>query len=258
MSKFVKVQSYFRYLIVLLAISVTFFGCKENGPTFIAAAISGQELQSYYLVTEYKYTGSATQFRGDKSFLSVTYFENRGNGLNLYEKSITNSLRNDLSKVEYDSASGITSLTVREGVLVKLTRDEEGTIILKGKLTIFESNAEVVHTELVKQSSFVFHRRTKYKIVENNAGHYWFIDNKWIYKPGDTFLLAELNWQYSVHSNFVWSGADGAATKWPNLFVGIPKGTGWKGLRKDKDLMLVAYTNGTKSVDGIVVCEYNQ
>lgn len=256
MSKFVKAQSCFLYLIILLALSFSFSGCKENGPSFIAAAISAQELQGYYLVTEYKYTGSSTQFRGDKSFLTATFFKSEANGLHVFDKTIINSFRNDVARMEYDSASGITSLKLREGVFVKLTRDQDGNIILASKLTIFDTNAETVHTELVKASSFVFHRRTKFQAMENGAGHFWFGENAWIYKPGDTFT--SLDWRYTIHSNFLWSGVDGGTTKWPNLFVGIPKGTGWKGQRKDQELMLVAYANGTKSVDGIVICEYRQ
>lgn len=247
MSKFTQITSYFWYLIILLAFS----GCKKEDP-FIASEIIPKELLGYYIVTEYKYVGSSTESRGEKSFMTVTYFKENNAKMRMVAAYVVSRPETPLF-VDYDAISGVTSLISENNLVVKLTRNRKGEIILAAPLKVPFENAETVHSELIKDSALSYYSDFAAKGVENNTGYFKFLNIRWKYSPTNSFPT--LDWSYSVAIGYLWFGQDGGDTRWFNLFVVIPKGIGWKGKRKDKDLLLLFYVDGSKSVDGIVICE---
>ena len=61
-------------------------------------------------------------------------------------------------------------------------------------------------------------------------------------------------WLYDLYHNNVWTGQDGGTEKLNNVFIAIPKGNGWKGNHKDKDILLIN-TGKTMTIGDVVVCE---
>lgn len=251
MSKFAQAKTYFRHPIILLTIFLSFSACKKDDP-FIADEITPLELLRYYIVTEYKYIGSAAQSRGEKSFMTVTHFKQTNAKVRINTAYVVSRLDTELL-VEYDALSGITSLTTEGRLVVQLTRNRQGDIVLASSLNVPFPNSETVHSELVRDSSIGYYANYTAKGVENNTGYFQFLRARWMYSA--TNSINSLDWYFSTETGFLWFGEEGGDTRWSYLFVAIPKGTGWKGKRKDKDLLILFYVNGSKSVDGIVVGE---
>ena len=253
----------------LIAFTLLFTACSSSDddtpqPEQVAKEITVEELQNYMIVDEFLYKPEYQNQLGTKPYLFATYITEDNNDGKLYAfsegwfASVAYNLEED-GAITYDATTGITTLKTKWGYY-ELTRDANEQIVVKGNFH-FEHNPNNAYTywftsnytQLVKVDGQIYDQST-YKAIENLAGFYRFQLNKWRYKQDAVPTDAELMWLYDLYHNNVWTGQDVGTEKLHNIFIAIPKGNGWKGNHKDKDILLVN-TGKTMTIGDVVVCE---
>jgi len=211
---------------------------------FTACSSSDDDtLLDYVIIEEYKPKASAPAEFGDKPILIPAYIEKNVN-TGEYSSIIDFTERIEM-QTTYDASTGITSINTVFGYY-DFTRDASGQIVVIKSRHNEDSNYRIVkyfdsqYLQLVKKTQSIYDNTT-YKNVTGN-GYYRFrsSDNKWRWKENAVPTTAELIWSYTKHNNNVWVGSDGGTEQWYNIFISLPKGNGWKGQYKDKDLLIVS------------------
>ena len=233
--------------IVLFASVMIFTACskgKDDTKPKVAKEITAKELAEYFIIGEYTPKPEYASSRGTKPILIYTYFQQQAGNRYLTRNGDAHSLFNDALETElsYSSETGITTLKTAFGNY-ELSRDDSEQIIVK------KSNHDVnsafaisldftsSYIQLVKATDVIYYNNT-YKEI-SGTGYYSFSTNYWRYKQGAHPALNELTWIYNHHTNTIWYGRDGGTANYYNLFFILPRGSGWKGLHKDKELLIV-------------------
>ena len=259
-----------KFLFILFAFTLLFTACRKDDdtpqPEQVAKEITAEELENYIIVEEYLPKASEQATRGDKPILLTTSIGKAVNFNSYYVDSqdAMVGFGEDFLKLTYDANTGITSMRTIFGYY-DLTRDASGQIVVvKSRHTensvwgiskYFDSQ----YIQLVKRTHSIYDN-TSYKNVTGN-GYYRFrvYENKWRWKENAVPTYAELTWSYSQVNNNIWRGKDNGTAQYNNLFIVLPKGNGWKGEHKDKDLLLISTIgNGSyKAVGDIGIYEVN-
>lgn len=258
-----------KFIFILFAFTLLFTACSKDDdtpqPEQVAKEITAEELENYIIVEEYLPKASASAEQGDKPIL-ITASVNRNVTTNHFSTAIRYAVgtNNTQSQTTYDASTGITSIKTVFGYY-DFTRDASGQIVvLKSRhndnSTYYISNMfDTQHIQLVKRTQASYDN-TSYKNL-TGTGYYRFrnSDKKWRWKENAVPSDAEMTWTYSKSNNNDWQGRDGGSAQYYNLFVIIPKGNGWKGKHKDKDLLLINTMDniGFRSVGDIGVYEVN-
>lgn len=248
----------------LFAFMLLFTACSKDDDEItqkVAKEITRDDLMNYMIVDEFLAKPEYQNQLGTKPYLFATYIKEDNNDGKIYAfskgwfASVFYNLEQD-EALTYDANTGITKLKTKWGYY-ELTRDSNEQIIVKGNhhdpnnpyTYWFTSN----YTQLVKTDGKVYDNST-YKAVENLTGFYRFSIDFWRYKQDAVPIEGELTWPYYLNHRNVWTGQDGGTEKLHNVFIAIPKGNGWKGNHKDKDILLVN-TGKTMTTGNVVVCE---
>lgn len=258
-----------KFIFILFAFTLLFTACSKSDddtpqPEQIAKEITRDDLMNYMIVDEFSAKPEYQNQLGTKPYLFATYVAEYNNDGKFYAvsegwfASVLCNLEQD-EALTYDANTGITKLNTKWGYY-ELTRDANEQIVVKGNFH-FEHNPNNAYTywftsnytQLVKVDGQIYDQST-YKAKENLTGFYRFQINKWRYKQDAVPTDAELMWLYDLYHNNVWTGQDGGTEKLNNVFIAIPKGNGWKGNHKDKDILLIN-TGKTMTIGDVVVCE---
>lgn len=257
----------------LFVFTLLFTACSDNddsAPANVAKEITGDELLDYIIVEEYKAKPEHTNEYGNHSYLLTTSFYYDKENTPYWVRQLVwddkadkylNPANNDLT---YDPKTGITTSKTIFGYY-ELTRNEAGEIIVKdNKQKFYEDNSW--NTKMNSQ----YLQLWKIKEISENSlqfggidvvGYYSFgfrgqLDEKWRYKADAPPTDNELTWDYSGSDDEnAWIGQDGGVAQYHNLFIYIPKGIGWKGNHKDKNLLLVNTGNDQKIIGDLMICE---
>ena len=256
---------------ILFAFTLLFTACSKSDddtpqPEQVAKEITAEELSDYIIIEEYKPKASASAASGDKPILLTTRIV-KVVSINTYlvnSQDAKGGFGDDFLKLTYDANTGITSMGTTFGYY-DLTRDASGQIVVvKSRYT--ENSVWVIgkyfdsqYIQLVKRTHSIYDD-TSYKKITGN-GYYRFrkSDAKWRYKQDAVPTNAELTWSYSRVNNNIWRGTDNGTAQYKNLFIALPKGNGWKGNHKDKDLLLIntVEKDHYKAVGDIGIYEVN-
>ncbi len=248
----------------ILAFALMFSACKkdDNDKQHIATEITVEELQNYMIVDEYLAKPEYQNQLGTKPYLYATFITEYNGKLCSFSEGWSASVFYNLEQegaIKYDAATGITKLKTKWGYY-ELTRDSNEQIIVKGNFH-FENDPSQTYTywftsnytQLIKVNGDVYDNAT-YKAIENLTGFYRFSIDFWRYKQDAVPNDGDLTWSYYLNHRNVWTGQDSGTEKLYNAFIAIPKGNGWKGQHKDKDILLVN-TGKTMTTGDVVVCE---
>ncbi|MFC0343083.1 hypothetical protein [Epilithonimonas hispanica] len=253
----------------LIAFTLLFSACSSSDddtlqPEKVAKEITRDDLMNYMIVDEFLAKPEYQNQLGTKPYLIASYVAEYNNDGKLYTisegwfASVLYNLEQD-EALTYDANTGITKLKTKWGYY-ELTRDANEQIVVKGNFH-FEDDPNnpntywftSSYTQLVKVDGKVYDNST-YKAVENLTGFYRFSIDFWRYKQDAVPIEGELTWPYYLNHRNVWTGQDGGTEQLYNVFIAIPKGNGWKGNHKDKDILLVN-TGKTMTTGDVVVCE---
>ena len=252
------VNSSIQKVILLLTITFTLFACKKSGsdedpkpqpePEQIASAIDYYDLQNYYVVQVLKPKSSVASTKGTHPLLVINLLEKQNGGqyssLYYYYSASGGETLNPNDK--YDSKTGITKLKVAMANL-NLSRDKNQEIIIKDYTAVNNSSSfkdyDLDYIQLVKLNNINYGNNTYFKSVNGDSHYGFYADYKqWIYnanaKPSYNNLSSS-TWTFTQHSKHLWYGQDNGSQKLRNSFLIIPKGNGWKGEHKDKELLLI-------------------
>lgn len=254
---------------VLFAFTLLFTACSkgdDDTPTpKIAAEITLEELKGYMIVEEFLSNPEYENSLGTKPYLFANYIiKNNSDGKHYcYSEGWFTSVASDVDQdgaMQYNATTGITTFKTLWGYY-ELTRDNNEQIIIKGNFHFTNNSSSVYakwfksnYTQLIKLDGKIYDQYT-YKAIEGTSGYFRFQVYNWRYKQDAEPTTGELTWIYNKLYSNVWSGKDGGTEKLYNIFIAIPKGNGWKGNHKDKDLLLVNTGNNTKTVSDVAVCE---
>ena len=254
----------------ILAFTLLFTACRKDDdtpqPEQVAKEITAEELENYIIVEEYLPKASASAEHGDKPILITASVVNRNVTTNQFSTAIryASVTDNTPSQTTYDASTGITSVKTVFGYY-DFTRDASGQIVViksrhnDNSIYYISNMFDTQHIQLVKRTQASYDN-TSYKNL-TGTGYYRFrnSDNKWRWKKNAVPSDAEMTWTYYKSNNNDWQGRDDGSAQYHNLFVIIPKGNGWKGQHKDKDLLLINTMDniGFRSVGDIGVYEVN-
>lgn len=234
----------------IFAFTLLFTACSkddDDSAPRVAKEITAEELENYIIVEEYLPKASASpEYYGDKPILITASVVNRNVTTNQFSTAIRYAFVTDNtpSQTTYDASTGITSIKTVFGYY-DFTRDASGQIVViksrhnDNSIYYISNMFDTQHIQLVKRTQASYDN-TSYKNL-TGTGYYRFrnIDKKWRWKENVVPTNAEMTWTYNKSSNNDWQGRDGGSAQYHNLFVIIPKGNGWKGQHKDKDLLLI-------------------
>lgn len=256
----------------LLLISLLLcMSCSKEGDMEtpeIAKPVTLDDLLNYQIVYEFVPKPQHFSTLGNRPRLRCHYFtrnltgtESKLNSLAAYSDFFDNG---DLKQfISYNSETGITLLKTTY-MDYEFTRDNNGDIILKEvhHAPEFDDSFTLENLQLVKLTGGLEYNKYTYKGIAGVSGYYSFSNQSllWRFKENSIPKGSELIWSYLKHTSTLWNGRDGGTAKLNNLFIILPKGNGWKGKYKDKDLLLVnLYDPGSgKIVGDIAVCELHQ
>lgn len=253
----------------LFTLTLGMIGCSKkndnNNLPKIAKEITADELLGYQIIEEYQPKPEYAATFGDKPLLMITQVQRNITTNKFLVRSDSHS-SNDITSpaniTSYNAETGITTLeTVFGGY--ELTRDENEQMIVKNSYHPASSNFHVSkyfaskHIQIMRVTNEIFHIST-YKAL-SGSGYYRFNETKWRYKTDTPPTSNELIWNYNRSTNTSWYGSDGGSAQLVNRFTIIPRGNGWKGQHKDKDLLLVNVLSNSvyKSVGDIGVYTVN-
>ncbi|MFN3020553.1 hypothetical protein ACK1KB_06115 [Chryseobacterium sp. TY3] len=251
----------------LFAFTLLFTACSSSDddspqPEQVAKEITAEELSDYIIIEEYKPKASASAASGDKPILVTTYIA--------YTNQYMLRIAEAWSRYEYtlqttyDASTGITSVETYFGYY-DLTRDPSGQIVVIKSRHSNDSQYSITksfdsqYLQLVKKTQSIYDNTSYKKITGNGYYRFRISDAKWRYKENAVPTDAELTWSYSQANNHIWYGKDGGTAQYKNLFIALPKGNGWKGNHKDKDLLLIntVEKDHYKAVGDIGIYEVN-
>ena len=218
----------------------------DNTPQ-VVKEITAEELLEYIIIEEYVPKASAPAEFGDKPILTTTAIKKEID-IDKFFTTVTTPYGphavNFLQTI-YDANTGITSLETKFGYY-DLTRDASGQIVLlksrhnDNSNLYISSHFDSQYLQLVKRTLSIYDDATYKKISGNGYYRFYSDERKWRYKANARPVYGELTWYYEKLNNNIWYGQDGGTEKYNNLFIIIPKGNGWKGQHKDKDLLLIS------------------
>ena len=247
--------------VALLAILLLVTGCSKSkdGVKPVAKEITTAELVDYYILEEYTPKPEYEAEFGTNPLLVCTYVVYLGGyGYVTTGRDAANYYVPIATELSYNLETGITTLKTAFCVY-ELSRDDNEQIIVKKSILTNANEDEALtssYIQLVKRTSGIYEYNTFKEI--SGTGYYRFSVNKWRYKQGAAPNTNELTWNYVQTTNQIWSGQDGGSAQYPNLFLILPKGNGWKGQHKDKDLLIVNTFldgNSLKAVGNIGIYE---
>jgi hypothetical protein len=208
----------------------------------VAKEIKAEEVLNLYIVEEYQPKPEHTVINGTKPYLQVTYIQLGTNNTVIAYSCTGDAIKSTNTEFLYNPENGITILKTIFGNY-ELTRDDDQQIIGKksnhnpDSYWFLSKYFTSQYIQVVKTTGQIFHDAV-YKAISGNA-YYGFSINKWKYNSERAPYVSELTWNYTRANNSIWYGNDGGTAHYYNLFLILPKGNGWKGQHKDKDLLLV-------------------
>ncbi|MFC0343085.1 hypothetical protein [Epilithonimonas hispanica] len=231
------------------AFTLLFTACSKDDETpqteFIASEIKPKELEDFMILEEYVPKPEFVNTRGNKSVLSVTriLYDLNANYHYVLSSDAKSTDQTTLMST-YNATTGITSINTNFG-FYDLTRDNTGQIIVlksrnkENSIDLLSTDYNSRHIQLLKITQTYYYNSSYKRVIGN--GYYRFRSYGLVWKYGEFVepQYDELNWSFTAMNNMVWRGKDGGSAQYRNLFVAIPKGNGWKGDYKDKDLLLV-------------------
>lgn len=233
----------------IFAFTLLFTACSKDDETpqteFIASEIKPEELEDFMILEEYVPKPEFVNTRGNKSVLSVTriLYDLNANYHYVLSSDAKSTDQTALMST-YNATTGITSINTNFG-FYDLTRDNTGQIIVlksrnkENSIDLLSTDYNSRHIQLLKKTHTYYYNSSYKRVIGN--GYYRFRSYDLVWKYGEFVepQYDELNWSFTAMNNMVWRGKDGGSAQYRNLFVAIPKGNGWKGDYKDKDLLLV-------------------
>lgn len=251
----------------IFVFTLLFTACSSSDddapqPEQVAKEITAHELLNYMIVEERVPKPEQVVNYGNNPFLFGTYLE--WDPDNDTYRVITRNYWYSGQYAEnpiiaYDAQTGISRLKTGFGY-IDLTRNNDDEIIVKNiSNSFFELEMNQTHVQAIKQRGTVASNYS-YKAI-SGPGYYKFnySDNKWRYKADAMPTNAELTWDFTKFNGDYWAGQDGGTAQLRNIFLFVPKGNGWKGQYKDKDLLLIntIEKDNYKAVGDIGVYEIN-
>jgi len=249
----------------LLALAMFLTACGKddnNTKSKVGKEIIAEELVDYYIIEEYTPKPTYASDYGTKPVLVYTYTQYYAGAVNYKTRSGFPLFNYDPIQTEliYNPETGITRLKTDFGDY-ELSRDDNRQIIVKRSNQDVNSDLGSVlskyipsgYIQLVKAVNSQYNILT-YKEI-SGPGFYTFNNGgRWKYKQGAAPGYSELDWNYTTATNLIWYGGDNGTAKYSNIFLILPKGNGWKGQHKDKELLIVntmKYGNSSVSFEAV-------
>ncbi|QIG89154.1 hypothetical protein G6R40_05460 [Chryseobacterium sp. POL2] len=215
-------------------------------PEQVAKEITAEELSDYVIIEEYLPKASAPAEYGDKPILMTAYLLKivGSNQFLIFNMDSHGTYQREI-QTTYDASTGITAVKMFFGYY-DFTRDASGQIVViksrhnEDSPQFISKYFDSQYIQLEKRTLSIYDNASYKNITGNGYYRFRVNDNKWRWKENTVPTDVELTWSYNKYdSNNMWLGGDSGSEKYKNLFVIIPKGNGWKGQHKDKDLLLI-------------------